>query len=225
MLDIRILVVEDEERLRKIIYKYLMNDGYKVLEACNGEEAIEIFESEPIDLIIMDVMMPIMDGWMALKIIRKTSAVPIMMLTARTDEEDTVFGFDLGADDYVGKPFRARELMARVKALLHRSGKVASSDKLTIGQISIDLLAMRVDVEGEQIILSPKEYDLLTYFVNNSNQALSRDMILTRIWGYDFEGDDRTVDTVIKRLRKKLGMEGERIQTVRGIGYRFEVTE
>lgn len=225
MLDIRVLVAEDEERLRKIIRKYLVNDGYKVIEACNGEEAVDVFETESVDLIILDVMMPVMDGWLALKTIRKTSDVPIMMLTARTDEEDTVFGFDLGADDYVGKPFRARELMARVKALLHRAGKVASSDKVTIGTISIDLLAMRVEVAETNIILSPKEYDLLIYFINNSNQALSRDMILTRIWGYDFEGDDRTVDTVIKRLRKKLGSEGERIQTVRGVGYRFEVSE
>ncbi len=176
-------------------------------------------------MIILDVMMPVMDGWLALKTIRRTSKIPVMMLTARTDEEDTVFGFELGADDYVAKPFRARELMARVKALLHRSGKVAATDKVTFGELMIDLMAMRVEVSGEEIILSPKEYELLIYFVNNANQALNREQILNRIWGYDFEGDDRTVDTVVKRLRKKLGSEGHRINTVRGVGYRFEVEQ
>jgi len=222
MLGSRILVAEDEERLRKIVKKYLVNEGYTVLEAENGEEAVETLEYEDIDLIIMDVMMPVMDGWLALKTIRKTSKVPVMMLTARTDEEDTVFGFELGADDYVAKPFRARELVARVKALLHRSGKVAATDKIMMGDLSIDVMAMRVTVGQEDIILSPKEYEMLIYFINNSNQALSREQILNRIWGYDFEGDDRTVDTVIKRLRKKLLHEGDRINTVRGVGYRFE---
>lgn len=223
MLGSRILIAEDEERLRKIIKKYLVNEGYTVYEAENGKEALEVFEMEDIDLIILDVMMPVMDGWLTLKTIRKTSKIPVMMLTARTDEEDTVFGFDLGADDYVGKPFRARELVARVKALLHRSGKVAATDKVYVGELSVDLMAMRVDVQGEEIVLSPKEYELLIYFINNGNQALSREQILNRIWGYDFEGDDRTVDTVIKRLRKKLDTEGNRINTVRGVGYRFEV--
>jgi DNA-binding response OmpR family regulator len=223
MLGSRILVAEDEELLRKIIKKYLLNEGYSVYEAENGKEALEIFETEDIDMIILDVMMPVMDGWLTLKTIRKTSTIPVMMLTARTDEEDTVFGFDLGADDYVPKPFRARELVARVKALLHRSGKVAATDKIKLGQLNIDLMAMRVDVKDEEIVLSPKEYELLIYFINNGNQALSREQILNRIWGYDFEGDDRTVDTVIKRLRKKLGDEGNRINTIRGVGYRFEV--
>lgn len=223
MLNTRILLVEDEEKLRTIIKKYLDNEGYRVFEAANGQEALDLFEVEEMDLVILDVMMPIMDGWMTLKLIRKKSKIPVMMLTARTDEEDTVFGLELGADDYVAKPFRARELVARVKALLHRSGKIASHDKINIGQIHIDTAAMRVDVGNEEVVLSPKEYELLLYFINNNNQALSREQILTRIWGYDFEGDDRTVDTVIKRLRKKLGEEGERINTIRGIGYRFEV--
>jgi len=223
MLGSRILIAEDEARLRKIIKKYLVNEGYTVYEAENGKEALDLFELEDIDLIILDVMMPVMDGWLALKTIRKKSSIPVMMLTARTDEEDTVFGFDLGADDYVSKPFRARELVARVKALLHRSGKVAATDKVCVGQLSVDLMAMRVDIKNEEIILSPKEYELLVYFINNGNQALSREQILNRIWGYDFEGDDRTVDTVIKRLRKKLDTEGNRINTVRGVGYRFEV--
>lgn len=224
MLGTRILIAEDEERLRKVIKKYLTNEGYTIYEAENGEEALEIFDIEDIDMVILDVMMPIMDGWITLKTIRKTSKVPVMMLTARTDEEDTVFGFDLGADDYVAKPFRARELVARVKALLHRSGKVAASDKVAFGTLSIDLQAMRVMVGNTDIVLSPKEYELLVYFVNNGNQALSREQILNRIWGYDFEGDDRTVDTVVKRLRKKLDAEGDRVNTVRGVGYRFDIT-
>lgn len=225
MLGVRILIAEDEERLRKVIKKYLMNEGYDVLEAENGEEALSVLDMEEVDLIILDVMMPVMDGWLTLKTIRKTSQVPVMMLTARTDEEDTVFGFELGADDYVAKPFRARELVARVKALLHRSGKMAAADKIQIGALSIDSLAMRVEVGGEEVVLSPKEYEMLIYFINNKDQALTRDQILNRIWGYDFLGDDRTVDTVVKRLRKKLGEVGEHIATVRGIGYRFEVNE
>lgn len=225
MLGVRILIAEDEERLRKVIKKYLMNEGYDVLEAENGEEALTVLDMEEVDLIILDVMMPVMDGWLTLKTIRRTSQVPVMMLTARTDEEDTVFGFELGADDYVAKPFRARELVARVKALLHRSGKMAAADKIQIGELSIDSLAMRVEVSNEEVVLSPKEYEMLIYFINNKDQALTRDQILNRIWGYDFLGDDRTVDTVVKRLRKKLGPVGEHIATVRGIGYRFEVNE
>jgi DNA-binding response OmpR family regulator len=222
MLENRILIAEDEEKLRKIIKKYLMNEGYDVYEASNGQEALEMQEEFDVDLIILDVMMPVMDGWMALKLIRKESKVPVMMLTARTSEEDTVFGFELGADDYIAKPFRARELVARVKALLHRSGKMAATDKVQIGDLRVDLLGMHVEVNEQAIELSPKEYELLIYFLNNRNQALSREQILNRIWGYDFVGDDRTVDTVVKRLRKKLEHEGERISTVRGVGYRFE---
>jgi len=224
MLGSRILVVEDEERLRKIIKKYFVNEGYTVYEAENGKLALEIIEVEAIDLVILDVMMPVMDGWLTLKTLRKTSKIPVIMLTARTDEEDTVFGFDLGADDYVAKPFRARELVARVKSLLHRNGKVASNDKIMIGTLYIDMLGMRVTVGLDEIELSPKEYELLIYFINNENQALSREQIINRIWGYDFDGDDRTVDTVVKRLRKKLGVEGDRISTIRGTGYRFEVS-
>lgn len=222
MLANRILIAEDEEKLRKIIKKYLTNEGYDVYEATNGQEAVDMYLEYDVDLIILDVMMPIMDGWMALKLIRKDSKVPVMMLTARTSEEDTVFGFELGADDYIAKPFRARELVARVKALLHRSGKMAATDKVQLGDLSIDLLGMHVEVNQRPIELSPKEYELLIYFLNNRNQALSREQILNRIWGYDFVGDDRTVDTVIKRLRKKLEHEGDRIITVRGVGYRFE---
>lgn len=222
MLANRILIAEDEEKLRKIIKKYLTNEGYDVYEATNGQEAVDKYLEYDVDLILLDVMMPVMDGWMALKIIRKDSNVPVMMLTARTSEEDTVFGFELGADDYIAKPFRARELVARVKALLHRSGKMAATDRVQIGDLTIDLLGMHVEINQVPVELSPKEYELLIYFLNNRNQALSREQILNRIWGYDFVGDDRTVDTVVKRLRKKLEHEGERIITVRGVGYRFE---
>ena len=223
MYQINILIAEDEERLRKLVVKYLKNENYQVFEAANGKEAIELFEENAIDLVILDVMMPIQDGWYACRTIRKTSQVPIIMLTARAQEDDKLFGFELGVDDYMTKPFSTRELLARVKALLKRSGRSEVQEGLTIGTMTIHTASRQVEVNGEEIALSPKEYDLLIYFTDNQNRALSREQILNRIWGYDFFGDDRTVDTVIKRLRKKLGDEGERIQTVRSIGYRFEV--
>ena len=223
MYAINILIAEDEERLRKLVVKYLKNENYNIFEAKNGKEAIEIFEEEAIDLVILDVMMPIVDGWYACKTIRKGSNVPIIMLTARSEEEDKIFGFDLGVDDYVTKPFSTRELLARVKALLKRSGKTEAKEELVIGKMVIHTPSRIVEVEAEEIPLSPKEYDLLIYFTDNPNRALSREQILDRVWGYDFFGDGRTVDTVIKRLRKKLGVEGDRIETVRSIGYRFEV--
>lgn len=223
MYSINILIAEDEERLRKLVVKYLKNENYNIFEAKNGKEAIEIFQEEAIDLVILDVMMPIMDGWYACKTIRKESNVPIIMLTARSEEDDKIFGFDLGVDDYVTKPFSTRELLARVKALLKRSGKTEAKEELIIGTMLIHTPSRIVEVSGEEIPLSPKEYDLLIYFSDNPNRALSREQILDRVWGYDFFGDGRTVDTVIKRLRKKLGSEGDRIETVRSIGYRFEV--
>ncbi len=223
MYSINILIAEDEERLRKLVVKYLKLESYTIFEANNGQEAVEIFEEQAIDLVILDVMMPIKDGWYACKTIRKSSNVPIIMLTARSEEEDKIFGFDLGVDDYVTKPFSTRELLARVKALLKRSGKTEAIEELIIGKMVINTPARIVLVDSEEIPLSPKEYDLLIYFMDNPNRALSREQILDRVWGYDFFGDGRTVDTVIKRLRKKLGPEGDRIETVRSIGYRFEV--
>lgn len=225
MYQINILIAEDEERLRKLIVKYLKCENYQVFEACNGKEAIEIFEENAIDLVILDVMMPITDGWTACKTIRKQSKVPIIMLTARSEEEDKLFGFELGVDDYVTKPFSTKELLARVKALMKRSGKTEAQEDITMGEMAIHTASRIVEVSGEEIQLSPKEYDLLIYFVDYQNRALSREQIINRIWGYDFFGDDRTVDTVIKRLRKKLGNEGERIVTVRSVGYRFEGSE
>lgn len=222
MYQINILIAEDEERLRKIVVKYLSNEGFRVLEAENGEEALEIFEKNEIDLAILDVMMPKVDGWNVLKKIRENSTIPVLMLTARNSEEDTLLGFRLGTDDYVSKPFRTGELVARVKALLHRTGKLSREEGKESGAIVVNDLAKQVTVAGQEIELTPKEYDLLLYFINNQNLALSRDQILNRIWGYSYDGEDRTVDTVVKRLRQKLGSEGERIKTIRGMGYRMD---
>lgn len=222
---IHILLAEDEERLRKLVAKYLHMEGYTVHEAADGRQALELFESQDIDLAILDVMMPWKDGFEVCSAIRKRSDIPVLFLTARSDEEDRIKGFTQGADDYVTKPFSTRELVARVKAILKRSGMSSPSELASFGSVVIDSEARRVLVEGEEVNFSPKEYDLLLYLHDNKNRALSREQILDRVWGYDYFGDDRVVDTVIKRLRKKLGSDGERIQTVRGVGYRFEVVE
>ncbi|AVM68393.1 DNA-binding response regulator [Lachnospiraceae bacterium oral taxon 500] len=222
MHQINILIAEDEERLRKIVVKYLASEGFRVLEAEDGVKALEIFNSYDIDLLILDVMMPKLDGWNVLKKVREDSAVPVIMLTARDSEEDTLFGFRLGTDDYVTKPFRTGELVARVKALLNRAGKLNREEIIVSGGIAVNPLARLVSVGGTEVELTPKEYDLLLYFLNNQKQALSRDQILNRIWGYAYDGEDRTVDTVVKRLRQKLGSEGERIKTIRGMGYRLD---
>ncbi len=222
MHQINILIAEDEERLRKIVVKYLASEGFRVLEAEDGVKALEIFNSYDIDLLILDVMMPKLDGWNVLKKVREDSAVPVIMLTARDSEEDTLFGFRLGTDDYVTKPFRMGELVARVKALLNRAGKLNREEIIVSGEITVNPSARLVSVGGTEVELTPKEYDLLLYFLNNQKQALSRDQILNRIWGYAYDGEDRTVDTVVKRLRQKLGSEGERIKTIRGMGYRLD---
>ena len=222
MHQINILIAEDEERLRKIVVKYLASEGFRVLEAEDGVEALKLFDSNDIDLLILDVMMPRLDGWNVLKKVREDSAVPVIMLTARDSEEDTLFGFRLGTDDYVTKPFRTGELLARVKALLNRAGKLNREETIISGAITVNLLARSVSAGGAEIELTPKEYELLLYFLNNQKQALSRDQILNRIWGYAYDGEDRTVDTVVKRLRQKLGGEGERIKTIRGMGYRLD---
>lgn len=223
MYNINILIAEDEERLRKLVVKYLKNENYNIYEAADGQEAIDLFNEQTIDLAILDIMMPKLDGWMVCKKIRKTSDIPIIILTASGDESDKLFGFELGVDDYVTKPFSTRELVARVKALLKRSGKTAAVDERIVGNILINDLSRKVLLYNEELTLTPKEYDLLVYFIDHPNRALTREQILNRIWGYDFFGDDRTVDTVIKRLRKKLLVEGDRIQTVRSIGYRFDL--
>ncbi len=221
MYHINILIAEDEDRLRQLIGKYFRQEGYHVFEAADGMEALRSFNEESIDLVILDVMMPILDGYSVCRTIRKKSNIPIIMLTARGEEEDKLLGFDVGVDDYLTKPFSTRELVARVKALLKRSGKTELDESVTYGLLSIQPISRKVMLDEKEIMLSPKEYDLLMYFSDNKDRALSREQILNRVWGYDFYGDDRTVDTIVKRLRKKLAQEGGRIHTIRSIGYRF----
>lgn len=218
----KILVAEDEEKIRELLILYLKKEGYSVYGARNGKEALEIFDREEPDALILDVMMPEYDGWTILKRIRKKSSLPILMLTAREEEEDKLFGFELGADDYVTKPFSVKEVVARVKALLKR-GKDSMEDRtLTYGKLLLDREQHEAWIEEEKLSLTPKEFDLLQYFLENKAQALTRDQILNRVWGFDYYGDLRTVDTHVKRLRKKMGALGEKIVTVRGIGYRLE---
>lgn len=219
---LKILVVDDESRMRKLIRDFLTKSGYEVLEAENGEEAVDIFLTEKdIALIILDVMMPKMDGWETCREIRKNSKVPIIMLTAKSSEEDELRGFDLGVDEYISKPFSPKILVARVEAVLRRSN-AGSDEILTVGDIVIDKSAHRVTVEGREVELSYKEFELLTYFAENRGIALSREKILNNVWNYDYFGDARTIDTHVKKLRSKLG-EKEYIQTVWGLGYKLVV--
>ncbi|WP_432617668.1 response regulator transcription factor [Butyricicoccus sp.] len=219
-----ILIADDEERIRRLVSDFLRRDGYTVLQAADGGQAMELIDQKlgSIDLIILDVMMPVYDGWSVLRHIRsKNTDVPVMMLTARTEENDEVFGFDLGADDYITKPFSPIVLSARVRAIekrchQHNEGIYQS------GALSINEIRREVCVAGETVELTPKEYDLLIYFKNNQNIAVSRENILNAVWGYDYFGDLRTVDTHVKKLRAKLGDCGKMIETVRGFGYRFE---
>ena len=219
----KLLVVDDEARIRELIKKYATFEQYDVTEAENGMQAVELCRQQDFDLIIMDVMMPDLDGFSACREIRKTSAVPILMLSARGEEYDKLHGFELGIDDYVVKPFSPKELMMRVGAILKRSGaKSESSEVVDIGDLRVDFTARRVTLEGKPLDLSPKEYDLLFYLVRNRGIALTREKLLSEIWGYDFFGDDRTLDTHIKLLRRQLGPYADRITTLRGVGYRFE---
>ena len=220
---IKILVVDDEERMQKLLSDFLKMKDYEVLLAGNGEEAIDLFFKEKsIALIILDVMMPKMDGWTALKTIREHSKVPVIMLTARSEESDELKGFDYGADEYISKPFSPKILVARVEALLRRSG-VQKEELLEVGGIVIDEAAHSVSVDGKPVELSFKEYELLQYFVENKGIALSREKILNNVWNYDYFGDARTIDTHVKKLRAKLMDKGEYIKTVWGMGYKFEV--
>lgn len=220
---IKILVVDDEERMQKLLKDFLKMKDYEVLLAGNGEEAIDLFFKEKsIALIILDVMMPKMDGWTALKTIREHSKVPVIMLTARSEENDELKGFDYGADEYISKPFSPKILVARVEALLRRSG-VQKEDIMEVGGIVIDEAAHSVTVDGKPVELSFKEYELLQYFVENKGIALSREKILNNVWNYDYFGDARTIDTHVKKLRAKLMDKGEYIKTVWGMGYKFEV--
>lgn len=223
MSNINILVVEDEERLRRLVGDYLKREGYNTIEAEDGRVALEAFNKEDIDLVILDIMLPEYDGWTVCRELRKLSQVPIIMLTARSEESDQLFGFELGADEYVTKPFSPKVLVARVKALLKRSSLNTNNDnRLSFKGLQIDEEGHRVYIDSEEIELSPKEYDILIYLVTNKGRALARDQILDSVWGYDYYGDARTVDTHIKRLRVKLRDKSDFIQTVRGVGYRFE---
>ena len=220
---LKILVVDDEARMRKLVKDFLVNKGFSVIEAANGEEAVDIFFAQmDIALILLDVMMPKMDGWEALKTIRKYSQVPVMMLTARSEERDELQGFALGVDEYISKPFSPKILVARVDAILRRSN-AAASEVLDVGGIRIDKSAHQVTIDGKEIELSYKEFELLAYFVENQGIALSREKILNNVWNYDYFGDARTIDTHVKKLRSKMGEKGEYIKTIWGMGYKFEV--
>lgn len=222
--ELKILVVDDESRMRKLVKDFLVKKQYKVLEAGDGEEAIEVFfGNKDISLIILDVMMPKMDGWEVCKEIRKFSKVPIIMLTAKSEENDELKGFELGVDEYISKPFRPKILVARVDAILRRANKIGADMTIEAGDIKIDKAAHIVKVKDKEIELSFKEFELLTYFIENKGIALSRENILNNVWNYDYFGDARTIDTHVKKLRSKLGDCGDYIKTVWGMGYKFEV--
>ena len=219
----KILVVDDESRMRKLVHDFLARNHYEVIEAENGEEAVDLFfEQKNIELIILDVMMPKMDGWQVCKEIRQYSSVPIIMLTAKSDERDELLGFELGVDEYISKPFSPKILVARVEAILRRAGTVAA-ETTEIGGIVLDKSAHQVFVDGRPIELSVKEFELLTYFIDNKGIALSRERILNNVWNYDYFGDARTIDTHVKKLRSKMGDKGDYIKTIWGMGYKFEV--
>ena len=224
MNDITVLIVDDESRMRKLIKDFLMQKNYKILEAGDGEEALRIFQEneEKISVILLDVMMPKLDGWSVLRQIRQTSKVPIIMLTARGEEQDELFGFELGVDEYISKPFSPKILVARVEALLKRTRAEENGTK-DYGGIIIDSKGRTVTVDGKQIEMSLREYELLKYLVDNKGIALSRDKILNNVWNYDYYGDSRTINRKKKKIRHKLGKKGKYIQTIRGIGYKFEV--
>ena len=218
----KILVVDDEERIRRLVRDFLVRAGHIVKEAPDGEKALEIFyEDKGIDLIILDVMMPNLDGWETLEIIRESSQIPVIMLTARSEEMDELKGFKLGVDEYITKPFSTKILVARVEAVLRRAN-ANSQDVTEIGGITLDKVARRVLIDGEEIELSFKEFELLAYFVDNKGIALSREKILNNVWNYNYFGDSRTIDTHVKKLRSKMGEKGDLIKTVWGMGYKFE---
>ncbi|MCR5526445.1 MAG: response regulator transcription factor [Lachnospiraceae bacterium] len=220
---VKILMVDDESRMRKLVSDFLVKKGYSVVEAADGAEALDtFFAQKDISLIILDVMMPKMDGWQVLKEVRNYSKIPVIMLTAKTEERDELQGFENGADEYIAKPFSPKILMARVDALLRRSNILNDEERIEAGGIVIDEAAHSVTIEGEQVDLSFKEFELLTYFMKNEGIALSREKILNNVWNYDYFGDARTIDTHVKKLRSKLGNHGECIKTIWGMGYKFE---
>lgn len=221
---IKILIVDDESRMRKLIKDFLSKEGYHILEAADGVEALDVFyENQDIALMILDVMMPRLDGWAVCKEVRKNSNMPIMMLTARSEERDELKGFELGVDEYIAKPFSPKILVARVSALLKRSKGSIAEPVINAGGIEIDKTAHIVRIDGQEIELSVKEFELLVYFVENQKIALNRERILNNVWNYDYFGDARTIDTHVKKLRSKLGDKGNYIKTIWGMGYKFEV--
>ncbi|MCI6789942.1 MAG: response regulator transcription factor [Lachnobacterium sp.] len=222
---LKILVVDDESRMRKLVRDFLVRQDFEVLEAGDGEEALDLFyKDKSIALIILDVMMPKMNGWEVCKEVRESSKVPIIMLTAKSDESDELMGFDLGVDEYISKPFSPKILVARVEAILRRTNKLGGASEVKkAGAIVLDKTAHEVKIDGKQIDLSFKEFELLDYFLDNQGIALSRERILNSVWNYDYFGDARTIDTHVKKLRSKLGEYGDYIKTVWGMGYKFEV--
>ena len=223
MQEVKIMVVDDESRMRKLVRDFLTREGYKVIEAADGEEAMDLFyENRDVALVILDVMMPRMDGWQTCREIRAESKVPIIMLTAKGDEQDELRGFELGVDEYISKPFSPKILVARVEAILRRSGKAEAEEMLSAGGIEINKTAHDVSVDGKKIDLSFKVFELLSYFLENQGIALSREKILNHVWNYDYFGDARTIDTHVKKLRSKLGDKGDLIHTIWGMGYKFE---
>ena len=220
---LKILVVDDESRMRKLVRDFLVKAGYEVVEAGDGEEAVDLFlQQKDIALIVLDVMMPKMDGWQVCREVRSYSKVPIIMLTARGDERDELQGFQLGVDEYISKPFSPKILVARIEAILRRTNQVSEEEVLSCGGIEIDKAAHRVLIDGKEIELSYKEFELLTYFVENKGIALSREKILNNVWTYDYFGDARTIDTHVKKLRSKMGEKGDLIKTIWGMGYKLE---
>ena len=221
---LKILVVDDESRMRKLVRDFLVKKDFEVLEAGDGAEAVDLFfDTKDIALVILDVMMPKMDGWQVCREIRAYSKVPIIMLTAKSDERDELLGFELGVDEYISKPFSPKILVARVEAILRRTSGLAADDVLRAGGIEINKAAHEVTIDGRAIDLSYKEFELLSYFIDNKGIALSREKILNNVWNYDYFGDARTIDTHVKKLRSKLGDKGDYIKTIWGMGYKFEV--
>ena len=222
--DTLILIVDDEARMRKLIRDFLVAKNYKIIEAKDGEEALDVFETnkDKISLVLLDVMMPKIDGWTVLRKIRQDSKVPVIMLTARGEEQDELFGFELGVDEYISKPFSPKILVARIQAILRRTNSEKEKVK-NLGGIEIDEVGRTVTVDGKLIELSLREYELLKYLLDNEKVALSRDKILNNVWNYDYYGDSRTIDSHIKKIRHKLGKKGKYIETIRGVGYKFEV--
>ena len=223
MSGLKILVVDDESRMRKLVRDFLAKSGYDVLEAGDGEEAVDIFFAQKdIALVVLDVMMPKRDGWQVCRGIREYSKVPIIMLTARSDEQDELQGFQLGVDEYITKPFSPKILVARIEAILRRTSQAAGGESLSCGGIQLDKTAHQVMIDGQSVELSYKEFELLAYFMENKGIALSREKILNNVWNYDYFGDARTIDTHVKKLRSKMGEKGELIKTIWGMGYKLE---